>query len=62
LIPGAGIFQRIAGGVSRVLYVFARPFRLRPVLKFEETIRSTANRVAPEHLRDEINEALNRRR
>jgi hypothetical protein len=62
LIPGEGIFQRLRGAASRVLYVFTAPFRLRPALKFVETVRSTALRVFPEHLRDEINDALNRRR
>lgn len=58
LIPGAGIFQRIGAGISRVLYVFARPFRLRRLLEFEETVRTTALRVFPEEVRRQVAAAL----
>jgi len=58
LVPKAGIFQRIAAGVSRVLYVFARPFQLRPRLKFVETVHAVAVRVFGDNLREEVRKSL----
>lgn len=62
LVPKAGIFQRIGRGVSRALYVFARPFRLRPVLGFEETVREVADRNFARIAGEEVQKALEFRR
>lgn len=58
LIPGKGIFQRVAGAASRVLYVFARPFRLRALLPWYRTVDAIARRVFAANLRAEIQKAL----
>ena len=62
LVPKAGIFQRIGRAVSRVLYVFARPFRLRPLLGFEETVREVADRNFARIAGEEVQKALEFRR
>lgn len=54
LIPGVGVFQRVGASVSRVLYVFARPFRLRADLHFVEIVTETAVRVFPVELSRQI--------
>lgn len=58
LIPRKGIFQRITAGLSRVLYVLARPFRLEKKLGFVETVSTVARRVFGDNLRRQIREAL----
>jgi len=59
LIPRMGIFQRVTAAVSRVLYVFARPFQIPPGrLKFVETVHGVARRVFPESLHRHVRETL----
>ena len=62
LIPRKGIFQRLGSGLSRVLYVLARPFRLEKKLEFVDTVVAVARRVFPDNLRRHISESLERRR
>lgn len=62
LIPGAGIFQRVAGAASRVLYVFARHVKLPKVFGFVKVVTDVAERVFPAALRREIVKALEYRR
>lgn len=56
-IPGVGIFQRI-GGVVRMLYVFVRNVRIKPVLRFVETVRAISDRNFAKFMREEVRKAL----
>lgn len=62
LIPGAGIFQHIGRQVSRVLYVFARPFRLPKTLEFVKTVTTVGKRVFPGNMKRQVDEAIIRER
>lgn len=58
LVPGAGIFQRLGGAVTKVLYVFARIVRLPPVLRFHATVRGITDRNFARLMREEVAKAL----
>jgi hypothetical protein len=58
LIPGAGIFQRVGTGVSRVLYVFAQHVKLPKRLHFYATAERIGRRVFAKNLRAEVTAAL----
>lgn len=58
LVPGAGIFQRLGAGPSRLLYALARPYRVDPRLRFLATARATIARFFKPELRRQVYETL----
>lgn len=61
-VTPAGIFQRTGRGVSRLLYAFAKPFRVSPRLRFIETAKRAVARVWRPALEREIDATLRFRR
>lgn len=53
-IPGLGIAQRVAKGVTRLLYAYVPPFRLQKRLRFYDTARRVVDRVFAPTLRRQV--------
>ncbi|HEY3216471.1 MAG TPA: hypothetical protein VGK93_08255 [Candidatus Eisenbacteria bacterium] len=57
-LAGSVIFQRVGRGVSKALYVLARPFRVSARLGWIATARRTAERTFPGELKRQVEDAL----
>lgn len=60
-VPGVGVFQRVAGEASRLVYAFVRSEQLPSTLDFEAVARATSDRVFRLALESEIDDVLIRR-
>lgn len=62
LVPKVGIFQRIAKGATRAVYLFTRGKKLEPRLHFVETAEKEADRWFREEMEREVVNAIARSR
>lgn len=60
LVPQVGIFQRVARGATRAVYLFTRGKRLEPRLRFVETAQREAGRWFSEEMERQVVEAIGR--
>jgi len=60
LIPGTGIFQRIAGGESRLVYFFTRGKKLQRRLRWEETAKRIGEKWLSVYFEQEVQKAVSR--
>ena len=58
LVPQVGIFQRLAGEVSRAVYIFTRGKRIEPRLRFEQTVKYIADKWLARYFEREVDKAL----
>jgi hypothetical protein len=62
LVPEVGIFQRLAGQVSRAVYIFTKGKRLEPRFPFTAIVRRVADRWLGEEFEREVIKAVQRSR
>ena len=58
VVPGIGIYRRIASGASKILYVFKSPFRIPPRLNWMAVARRAVASNFSKHLAREVSDTL----
>lgn len=58
VVPGVGVFQRIAGMADRLLYLFKKAVRLTPRLEFVKTVKTVIDRNFYSDLAKQVDDAF----